>query len=159
MTSYPLIKSLIKSLPDQPLLIPLQPHTSQSISHPRHLKPWTRAEFVASITRTCITFGLWTPPTDDRVAQGGCSILSHSNGSVPHAWSMLIPIKRRDGADDSPERYPKLGSTEYVRRPNSLLYLGRRYDPLSLLSETSYCSSTSSSDYADDRGWNYSCRI
>ena len=90
VTSYPLIKSLIKSHPDQPLLIPLQPHTSQSIIHPRHLKPWIRAEFIESISRTCAKFGFWTPATSDADAQGGCSILSHSNGSVPHAWSMLI---------------------------------------------------------------------
>jgi hypothetical protein len=90
VTSFALIKSLIKSLPDQPLLIPLQPHTSQSIFHPRHLRPWTRAEFVESLSRTCTKFGFWTPPTNGAEVQGGCSILSHSNGSVPHAWSMLI---------------------------------------------------------------------
>ena len=94
MTSYPLIKSLIKSLHNQPLLIPLQPHTSQSIFHPRHLKPWTRGEFIESISRMCTKFGFWTPPIDGAEAQGGCSILSHSNGSVPHAWSMLIPTKQ-----------------------------------------------------------------
>lgn len=95
ITSYALIKSLIKALPDQPLLIPLQPHTSQSIFHPRHLKPWTRGEFVESIARTCAEFGFWLPPRDGAEAQGGCSILSHSNGSVPHCWSMLEFTIRR----------------------------------------------------------------
>jgi len=95
VTSYALIKSLIKFLPDQPLLIPLQPHTSQSIFHPRHLKPWARGEFVESISRTCTKFGFWTPATDDGEVQGGCSILSHSNGSVPHCWSIFISAKQR----------------------------------------------------------------
>jgi len=95
VTSYALIKSLIKSLPDQPLLIPLQPHTSQSIFHPRHLRPWTRAEFVESISRTCVKFGFWKPSTNGAEVQGGCSVLSHSNGSVPHCWSMLISAIRR----------------------------------------------------------------
>jgi hypothetical protein len=141
VTSYALIKSLIKSLPDQPLLIPLQPHTSQSIFHTRHLKPWTRGEFVESITRTCTKFGFWIPPINGAEVQGGCSILSHSNGSVPHAWSMLT-LSGRKSADGSFERYPKLGITKYLRRPYSLLYLGRGYDSLSLLSKTDHCTST-----------------
>jgi len=93
LTSYALIKSLIKALPDQPLLIPLQPHTSQSIFHPRHLVPWTRSEFVESISRTSAKLGFWTSATHGGEVQGGCSVLSHSNGSVPHCWSMLISAK------------------------------------------------------------------
>jgi hypothetical protein len=161
VTSYALIKPLIMSLPDQPLLIPLQPHTSQSIFHPRHLKPWTRGELVDSISRTCTKFGFWTPATNDAEAQGGCSILSHSNGSVPHSWSMLLLSKQRLIVlmlvlKDIPSL--ALRNT-FVDPIVFCIWEGDMTHSVCYRKPTTvrlYC--TTSFECADDRQWNFSCR-
>ncbi|WWD20201.1 hypothetical protein CI109_104677 [Kwoniella shandongensis] len=85
LQSHLLIKHLIKSLPTHPLLIPLSPHTSQSLFHPRHLRPWTRPELVESMKTICKQWGFWDEEArGDKM--GGVSMLSHSNGSVAHGW-------------------------------------------------------------------------
>ncbi|WVQ79387.1 hypothetical protein IAT38_001484 [Cryptococcus sp. DSM 104549] len=101
LQSHLLIKHLIKSLPTHPLLIPLSPHTSQALFHQRHLRPWSRAELVGAMKTICRKWGFWDGPEGDdgeRVEEGeegeerreevvgGVSMLSHSNGSVGHAW-------------------------------------------------------------------------
>lgn len=87
LQSHLLIKHLIKSLPTHPLLIPIAPHTSQSVFDPRHLRPWGRRELVETMKRICTKWGFWEEATEDgRPDQGGVSMLSHSNGSVGHAW-------------------------------------------------------------------------
>ncbi|KAL0250013.1 hypothetical protein I308_103316 [Cryptococcus tetragattii IND107] len=97
LQSHLLIKHLIQSLPTHPLLIPLSPHTSQALFHHRHLQPWTRAELITAMKNICRKWGFWDGDDDESKAPdeggddreeaiGGVSMLSHSNGSVGHAW-------------------------------------------------------------------------
>ncbi|WWC65979.1 uncharacterized protein I303_108601 [Kwoniella dejecticola CBS 10117] len=85
LQSHLLIKHLLHSLPTHPILIPLSPHTSQSLFHHRHLRPCTRAELVRSMKKICTQWGFWDE-TARSSARGGVSMLSHSNGSVGHGW-------------------------------------------------------------------------
>lgn len=87
-----LVMRLMASLPDHPLMIPLQPHTSQVVFHSRHLRPWSRTEFLKRMKRVCTDFGFWHEGSgagtkEESEQWGGVSILSHSNGSVAHTWS------------------------------------------------------------------------
>jgi hypothetical protein len=81
LQSYLLIKSLLTKLDTHPILIPLAPHTAQSVFHPRHLRPWTQDEVVSGMTTICKRWGFWVGDKS-----GGVSRMSHSNGSVAHAW-------------------------------------------------------------------------
>jgi hypothetical protein len=81
LQNHLLIKHLVHSLSTHPLLVPLASHTAQEVFNPRHLKPWTRPELVATLKAACKTFGFWSPEDG-----GGVSMLSHSNGSVHHGW-------------------------------------------------------------------------
>ena len=81
LQSYLLIKGLLTKLDSHPILIPLAPHTAQSVFHPRHLRPWTQDEVVSGMTAICKRWGFW-----DGDKSGGVSMMSHSNGSVAHAW-------------------------------------------------------------------------
>lgn len=81
-----LVKHLVHSLPTHPILLPLANHTAQEIFDSRHLKPWTRPELVSMVRTVCQKWGFWTPGQDGRMARGGVSMMSHSNGSVHHGW-------------------------------------------------------------------------
>jgi len=91
LQNHLLIKHLIKSLPTHPLLIPIPPHTSQSVFHPRHLRPWSRPEVVSVMKRICTKWGFWEEGDDQTPSKGGVSMLSHSNGSVAHGWRESSP--------------------------------------------------------------------
>jgi hypothetical protein len=90
-----LIKHLLKSLPTHPVVVPLAPHTAQSLFHHRHLRPWTRAELVESMKEICRKWGFWEEPQTGMRSRetdvGGVSLMSHSNGSVAHGWSECRP--------------------------------------------------------------------
>jgi len=86
LQNHLLIKHLIKSLPTHPLLIPIPPHTSQSVFHHRHLRPWSRPEVVSVMKRICTKWGFWEEGDAQTPSKGGVSMLSHSNGSVAHGW-------------------------------------------------------------------------
>jgi hypothetical protein len=79
-------------MPDRPLFILLQPHSSQLFFHPRFLVPKTRKETVIIMRQLCIDFG-WVPSSadtrkgdTDRPKPKGITLASHSNGSYVHAW-------------------------------------------------------------------------
>lgn len=72
---HQLVKSLVKELPNHPIIIPLQPHISQNIFHPRFLSPLKPAEAITCITKTIVEMG-WTDT--------GVDILSHSK------WVLLV---------------------------------------------------------------------
>ncbi|KZW04256.1 hypothetical protein EXIGLDRAFT_709620 [Exidia glandulosa HHB12029] len=72
-----LIHRLLDEFPDRPVLVLRQPSISQEIFHPRHLQPMARAEMVESMYALLENLG-WTTY--------GVTVLSHSNGSIPHAW-------------------------------------------------------------------------
>ncbi|WVQ96095.1 hypothetical protein IAU59_003196 [Kwoniella sp. CBS 9459] len=85
LQSHLLIKHLIASLPTHPIVVPLSPHTAQSLFHHRHLRPWTRKELVEGMKNICTQWGFWDEHARGS-AKGGVSLLSHSNGSVSHGW-------------------------------------------------------------------------
>lgn len=103
------IKKLCKTLGSHPLLIPLQPAISQHFFHKRHLRPYARKEFVRDVAAACERWGFFSDQGISQVApdnktdrheleprrehhlcgrrdKGGVVLLSHSNGSVGHAW-------------------------------------------------------------------------
>lgn len=88
LQNHLLVKHLIKSLPTHPIVVPLAPHTSQAFFHPRHLRPWNRRELVETVKAICTRWRFWEEPQAGNGGQvrGGVSLLSHSNGSVAHAW-------------------------------------------------------------------------
>jgi len=95
------LTALMTLLPDRALLVPLQPHISQDIFHPRFLTPMGRHETVECMAGLMEEFG-WVPKrqTDcsdaesdaqvSPVAQSrkGVTMLSHSNGTYAHAWML-----------------------------------------------------------------------
>lgn len=85
LQSCSMISHLNTEKPNHPVVVPLAHHTAQAIFQPRHLRPWGRRELVDAIRGICDRWGFYSEvkgrPT------GGISLLSHSNGSVAHAWS------------------------------------------------------------------------
>ena len=102
------LQSLVHHLPHNPLIVPIQPHISMHIFHPRHLKPPTRAETTSAVRAICARWD-FTPVerlSRESLAQhdarsggdtargrgrrgrrrGGIAVLSHSNGSIAHGW-------------------------------------------------------------------------
>ena len=71
---------LLQTLPSHPIIVPLQPHISMQIFHPRHLVPLTRAETVASIKLACRRWGFYDDAKADKSGDEGIVIVSHSNG-------------------------------------------------------------------------------
>ncbi|GFZ43636.1 hypothetical protein JCM24511_01356 [Saitozyma sp. JCM 24511] len=90
LQNHLLIKHLLKSLPTHPIVVVIAPHTSQSLFHERHLRPWNRTELVNAMKGICQKWGFWEEPqTGNGVNEadvGGVSLLSHSNGTVAHGW-------------------------------------------------------------------------
>jgi len=87
---------LMSSCPDRPLLVPLQPHISQDIFHPRFLTPMGRHETVKCMVGLIEELG-WVPerntegdkqPSQFAPGKKGVTMVSHSNGSYPHAWML-----------------------------------------------------------------------
>ncbi|GBE79707.1 hypothetical protein SCP_0209080 [Sparassis crispa] len=103
----PFISQLLRSLPNHPILIPLQPHISQQIFHPHYLKPMNRRVMSECLAGLMNKLG-WVrleegcpqslpkpqPYTrnGEKVTQMqsplGVTMLSHSNGSFVHAWML-----------------------------------------------------------------------
>ncbi|KAH7105511.1 hypothetical protein BKA62DRAFT_689909 [Auriculariales sp. MPI-PUGE-AT-0066] len=71
------IKDLLRAVPDRPVLIIRQPSISQDIFHRNHLRPMDKQDMVNTLHGLLESLG-WT--------EHGVTILSHSNGSIPHAW-------------------------------------------------------------------------
>ncbi|KAI0347262.1 hypothetical protein BDW22DRAFT_1480926 [Trametopsis cervina] len=94
LTQYKIfISHLLKAIPDRPVLVPLQPHVSQEIFHPRFLRPMGRHESAKALAGLLLDLGWVNQPTDEsepedasRVEKPGVAVVSHSNGSFLHAW-------------------------------------------------------------------------
>jgi len=103
ITQYKLFLSLLQeSFPDRPLLVPMQPHISQDIFHPRFLKPLGRKESADTLAELLKQLK-WVrdlnkdssdseredrdPPSPVKSGKG-ITLLSHSNGSYAHAWML-----------------------------------------------------------------------
>ncbi|KAI1795198.1 hypothetical protein LXA43DRAFT_993885 [Ganoderma leucocontextum] len=98
------LERVFVAIPDHPVLVPLLPHVSQDILHPRYLRPMGRQEMAQCLAGLISELG-WaditeptsdTPDSEDQVrseqgdikapAPKGVTMLSHSNGSFAHAW-------------------------------------------------------------------------
>jgi len=95
LTQYKLFLShFFAAVPDRPILVPLQPHVSQEIFHPRYLNPMGRHESAAAISGLMVKLGWVKQPSEESEVEDCCgvdmkpgvTVLSHSNGSFLHAW-------------------------------------------------------------------------
>ncbi|CAK5275613.1 unnamed protein product [Mycena citricolor] len=89
---YPMTKKLYRGFSDRPLLIPIQPHISQDIFHPQYLNPLCRQDFADLLAGLVDALGWVDRDPDDLCKEAspttGVTMLSHSNGSYPHAWCL-----------------------------------------------------------------------
>ncbi|KAJ7498836.1 hypothetical protein FB451DRAFT_1117567 [Mycena latifolia] len=93
-----IIRDLHNQFPNRPLLIPLQPHISQDIFHPRFLDPICRqdlADRLAGLMRELGWVDFISKDNDELSKDAPCAgstrgvtMLSHSNGSYLHAWCL-----------------------------------------------------------------------
>jgi hypothetical protein len=124
LQNHLLIKHLVSTLASHPIVVPLSPHTSQSIFHERHLRPSTKEETVQTIKKICTKWGFWKEGKMDersgrkRGGWGGVSLLSHSNGSVAHSWSECSRSGRDSTADSF--QYSRI-ARNYLRETPSLI--------------------------------------
>ncbi|KAL1946843.1 hypothetical protein VTO73DRAFT_14947 [Trametes versicolor] len=99
---------MFRSLPDYPILVPLLPHVSQEILHPRFLRPMGRTEMTTCLAGLLAKLGWadlddpssdasdseekdpgnWRKASDSLRTPKGVTMLSHSNGSFSHAWML-----------------------------------------------------------------------
>ena len=70
-----ILTHLLNELPDQPIVIPLQPHISQDFFHPRHLRPIGREEMVDTLIGFLTELG-WVGNSAKQ--RQGVTIMSHS---------------------------------------------------------------------------------
>jgi len=81
----------MKSLPDHPILVPIQAHISQDIFHPRFVFPMGRRETTECLAGLLHALG-WVdeggPNSENPTSKehAGVTMLSHSSGSFVHAW-------------------------------------------------------------------------
>jgi len=100
------IIAIMNTSPDLPVLVPLQPHVSQQIFHPRFLQPIGRRELAQCLAGLLNELG-WVE-WDERVVKEslpsenteapakaeeppvptGVTMVSHSNGSFGHTWML-----------------------------------------------------------------------
>ncbi|TCD60428.1 hypothetical protein EIP91_010080 [Steccherinum ochraceum] len=92
------VEAMLKAEPDRPFLVPLFPHTSQEIFHPRYLRPIGRHESAQVIGGLLKELG-WIDGdegeqeiksgeerSDKPKSRTGVAMLSHSNGTFIHGW-------------------------------------------------------------------------
>ncbi|KAI0638154.1 hypothetical protein C8Q77DRAFT_414283 [Trametes polyzona] len=102
------LEHIFTALPEHPVLVPLLPHVSQEILHPRFLRPMSRPEMTACLVGLLAELGwadLEEPSSDTSDSEEksadesdksksavrvpkGVTMLSHSNGSFSHAWML-----------------------------------------------------------------------
>jgi hypothetical protein len=129
LQSHLLIRDLLAKMPTHPIVIPIAPHTSQSIFHERFLQPWTKDEVVDGMKGICKKWGFW-----DGRRTGGMSLMSHSNGSIAHSWreSSALSAWRTHG---SAEELSWHDQAEHLCGSRLLLPVGRGHMSLFLLSQ------------------------
>ena len=86
LTQYKIfLNHLMHSVPDRPILIPLQPHVSQEIFHPRFFKPMSRKDYASTIAGLLEELG-WAKrcdedgelPSSEDGSHLGVTVFSHS---------------------------------------------------------------------------------
>ncbi|KAJ6515813.1 hypothetical protein C8R45DRAFT_957697 [Mycena sanguinolenta] len=92
---HPVTRDLRLQFPGRPLLIPLQPHISQDVFHPRFLDPICRQDLADRLAGLMHELGWVELPSKDSVDLSqedvlgpGVTMVSHSNGSYLHAWCL-----------------------------------------------------------------------
>lgn len=133
LQSHLLIRDLLSKLPTHPIVIPIAPHTSQSVFHERFLQPWTKDEVVSGMKDICKKWGFW-----DGRRTGGISLLSHSNGSIAHAWCEPMGSSTRR-AHCSVKDFPGYDQAQHICRPRLLLPVGGRHMSRVLLPQAQDC--------------------
>ncbi|KAG9097399.1 hypothetical protein FRC06_007587 [Ceratobasidium sp. 370] len=83
------ISCILREFPNRPVLVPLQPHISQAIAHSGHLECLSRTELVSTLRGLLQELG-WAQADDEKSAGCNITFMSHSNGSVPHAWMLKV---------------------------------------------------------------------
>ncbi|KAI0832383.1 hypothetical protein BC628DRAFT_1310286 [Trametes gibbosa] len=104
------IQHIFVSLPEHPVLVPLLPHVSQEILHPRFLRPMSKTEMTSCLAGLLSELG-WadldepssdSSDSDEKASTGtnasagkerapqGVTMFSHSNGSFAHAWMLKM---------------------------------------------------------------------
>ena len=157
------IQHLFVSLPDRPVLVPLLPHVSQELLHPRFLRPMGRQEMTQHLAELIAKLGwadLNDPLSDASDAEGpaaakkrGITMLSHSKWVFskfcyctpnlrPSQWFLRTRVAAQDALEyDRPV---------LLRGPGHVLLLGGRYVPyralprLALILLPQICATTSS---------------
>lgn len=79
LQNHLVIAHLTRDLGDHPIVIPLQPHISMHVTHPKHLEPLSREKTITCIEGICERWQFTEPDL-------GVIVLSHSNGSIAHGW-------------------------------------------------------------------------
>ncbi|KAF7973450.1 hypothetical protein HWV62_15154 [Athelia sp. TMB] len=96
------ITNILDKFPDRPVLVPLQPHISQQVFHPRFLEPLTPRETADALAGVLAELG-WVGKGGEGEGEGsdsgiemdgaegaerGVTMVSHSNGTYAHAWML-----------------------------------------------------------------------
>jgi hypothetical protein len=73
------------AVPDRPVLVPLQPHVSQEIFHPKYLSPMGRQESANALAGLLVELGWVNAPTDEsepedttKLEKPEVTVVSHS---------------------------------------------------------------------------------
>ncbi|PCH41076.1 hypothetical protein WOLCODRAFT_137175 [Wolfiporia cocos MD-104 SS10] len=92
------ITHLLRNAPEHPLLVPLHPHVSQEIFHPRFLRPMGRRDMARTLAGLLDKLGWakWQEKAESEAEAEadparvpmGVTMISHSNGSFAHAWML-----------------------------------------------------------------------
>lgn len=88
LTQYKLfLTHLLKTVPDRPVLVPLQPHVSQELFHPKYLQPMGRHESTAALAGLLAKLG-WAEERSEEsevedngknpIRKSGVTVVSHS---------------------------------------------------------------------------------
>ncbi|VDC07292.1 unnamed protein product [Peniophora sp. CBMAI 1063] len=90
LVQYTLVlHTLLPRSAHRPVLVPLQPHISQLIFHPKFLTPKGRHDMTTSMAALFVKLG-WVSDEQEGeksvATSKGVTVLSHSNGSFVHAW-------------------------------------------------------------------------
>lgn len=89
------IEKVLVALPDHPILVPLLPHVSQEILHPRYLRPMGRKEMTECLAGLIAELGwadLEVPSPETSDSEEKCAVEAHTK-KVPKGVTVLSHSK------------------------------------------------------------------
>lgn len=90
LTQYKIfLTHLMNAVPDTPVLVPLHPHVSQEIFHPRFLKPMSRHESADTLAGLLCELG-WAIKKKDETTSGEDSEVEKLKGEVKPSGVTVI---------------------------------------------------------------------